>query len=180
MKFSIIAAVDRARGIGKSGGLSWRLSADLKHFAEITKTVTKDGYQNAVIMGRKTWESLPGKFRPLPGRFNVVVTRESGIRNQELGNLVVVNSLDTALEEVVKSERKIERAFVIGGGQLYAAAISHPACERLYLTEVDGDFSCDVFFPELPNKFTKEKVGEWQEENGIRYRFTEYGCSNLK
>lgn len=172
MNFSIIAAVDRAHGIGKKGGLSWYLKGDLKHFSEVTKAVSKDGYQNAVIMGRKTWESLPEKFRPLPGRLNVVVTHETW--NMKHGT-VAVDSLDAALLEVEKPEYKIERAFVIGGGQLYAAAIKHPVCERLYTTEVDGEFGCDIFFPEIPDEFVKEKTGEWQEENGISYRFTEYG-----
>ena len=88
---------------------------------------------------------------------------------------VAVGSLDDALLEVAKPEHRVERAFVIGGGQLYTAAIKHPACERLYITEVDGDFGCDIFFPEIPSAFVKEKIGEWQEENGHRYRFTEYG-----
>ncbi len=173
MSFAIIAAVDRVRGIGKQGGLSWRLPSDLKHFAEITKGVSDPVRQNAVIMGRKTWESLPEKIRPLPGRLNVVVTSATSYKLQATG-LVVVSSLDEALKEVVRPEHHVERAFVMGGGQLYAAAIQHPACERLYLTEVEGEFGCDVFFPEIPEKFVKEKTGEWQEENGIRYRFVEY------
>lgn len=172
MNFAIIAAVDRVRGIGKKGELSWYLKGDLKHFAEVTKTISKDGFQNAVIMGRKTWESLPEKFRPLPGRLNVVVSRDSGLRIQD--SAVVVDSLDTGLLEVEKPEYKIERAFVIGGGQLYTAAIKHPSCERLYITEVAGEFGCDIFFPEITN-YKLQITGEWHEENNIRYRFTEYG-----
>src|SRR5690242_16184462 len=74
--FSIVVAMDQKRGIGKAGGLPWHLPADLKHFKKITTTRFLDKtYQNVVIMGRKTWDSLPINFRPLPDRINIVLTR---------------------------------------------------------------------------------------------------------
>ena len=76
IKFSLVVAMDEERGIGKQGTLAWRLPADLKHFKEITTEVKDMKKQNAVIMGRKTWESLPEKFRPLPQRLNIVVTTQ--------------------------------------------------------------------------------------------------------
>src|SRR3989338_11120601 len=74
--FNIIVAVDAKNGIGKKGGLPWSLPADLKHFKKITFNTTDESKMNAVVMGRKTWDSIPAKFRPLPGRLNVVLTRD--------------------------------------------------------------------------------------------------------
>lgn len=161
--FSIISALDENRGIGKSNGLAWHLAADLKHFAETTKGGT-------VIMGRKTWESLPERYRPLPGRKNIVVSR-GDIKLP--GDVFLVHSLDEAL---VCAEEKVPRlkVFIIGGATLYAEAIQHTACEELLLTEIEGVFDCDAFFPEIPSNFKKSEESELQEENSIRFRFVTY------
>ena len=78
--FSLIVAMDSQNGIGKNGQLPWHLPADLKHFKEITCTVRDPKKQNVVLMGRKTWDSIPEKFRPLPGRINVVLTRHPDLK----------------------------------------------------------------------------------------------------
>ena len=161
--FSIISAMDENRGIGKNNALPWHLSADLKHFAEITKG-------GVVIMGRKTWESLPEPYRPLPGRLNIVVSRSP----QDLPEgTLLAHSLDEALTlgDQAAPEKKI---FVIGGATLYAEAIQHPACEELLLTEIQGTFDCDAFFPSIPSEFKKRQEAEIEEENGIRFSFVRY------
>ena len=156
MNFSIIAAMDENRGIGKNNGLPWHLAADLKHFSEVTKGGT-------VIMGRRTWESLPERYRPLPGRLNIVVSRS------ELDFPVpVAHSLDEAL---AAAEGK---TFVIGGATLYAEAIQHPACTELILTEVEGTADCDAFFPEIPAGFKMKTMSEEMEEGGQTFRFVTY------
>lgn len=156
--FAIIAAMDENRGIGKNNDLPWHLSADLKHFAAVTKGGT-------VIMGRKTWESLPEAYRPLKERLNIVVSRGE----LELPDGVkLAHSLDEAIE---LAEGK---TFVIGGATLYAEAIQHPACIELLLTEVEGSVDCDAFFPEIPVGFVMKEMSEEMEEKGMTFRFVVY------
>ncbi len=171
MEFSIIVAMDKNWGIGKRGQLPWHVSADMKHFAEITKQIDQPDRQNAVIMGRKTWESLPDKYKPLPGRVNVVLTRDNAYETHSL--VVKANSLDEALK--IAAQMKVEKVFVIGGGQIFEHAIAHPNCRKLYVTEVQHTFDCDTFFPVIhPERFKKEYESEIFEEQGLRFRFVEY------
>jgi dihydrofolate reductase len=156
---SIIAAVARHRVIGKDNGLPWHLPGDMRHFRETTRG-------RPVVMGRRTWESLPEKFRPLPGRLNVVVSRNPGY---EAPGAAVVGSLGEAVA-VAGDGGEI---FVIGGAELYRQAL--PFAGRLYLTEIDAEFAGDALFPEIP-------PGEWRavlrtpagEKNGPPYAFVVY------
>ena len=127
----LIAAVARGGVIGRGNALPWHLPADLRHFRETTRGAP-------VIMGRRTWESLPERFRPLPGRRNIVVTRQAGLRAE---GAEVAADLPGALALVAGAER----AFVIGGAELYAAAL--PLADELELTEIDADFDGDAHFP---------------------------------
>jgi len=171
--FSIISAIDENRGIGINNQLPWQLKADLKHFSEITVGQKN----NAVIMGLNTWKSLPEKYRPLPDRLNVVLSKESISDLPE--NVLNFQSLDEALKTL--EEKKISskggqasglnEIFIIGGGMLYASTINHPNCNKLYLTEILKTFDCDTFFPEIPSVFKKTQVSDNQEENGIPFRF---------
>ena len=169
--FSIIAAVDSQGGIGKNGKLPWRLKGDMRHFQSITVGSRSDGQTNAVIMGRKTWESLPEKFRPLPERLNVVVTRQAEYSLPS--NALKAGSLDEALE-ILDHRNDINNVFVIGGAELYRLAIQHNACERVYISAVKGDFGCDVFFPDIPKNFGISDSSDEAEEGDIRYRFVTY------
>lgn len=161
--FSIIAAMDESRGIGKNNGLPWHISADLKHFAASTKGGT-------VIMGRKTWDSLPSAYRPLKERLNIVVSR-SELSLPE--GVLLAHSLDEALE-LAEQHGGDRKAFVIGGATLYAEAITHAACNELMLTELEGHADCDVFFPEIPADFLMKEMSEKMEENGFTFRFVRY------
>jgi len=146
---SLIAAIGKGRELGFQGNLLWRLPEDLKRFKELT-----DGHP--VIMGRKTWESLPGRFRPLPGRTNVVVTRQT---DYEAPGAVVVDSLEDARAAAARAPGADE-VFIIGGGEIYSAAL--PFANRLYLTLVDASAPADAFFPpyEEDFKITAETAGE--------------------
>jgi dihydrofolate reductase len=135
-------------------------------------------------MGRKTWESIPPKFRPLKDRTNLVITRTSGLTVQG-GD--VIGSLGGAIEAAEKT--KVNRAFVIGGAQIYKAALERKETKRILLTRVLSDFECDTFFPLQLNESgnsegwerkSKEDLDTWvgeqvpegvQEENGTRYVF---------
>lgn len=127
----LIAAMARGRVIGRAGALPWQLSEDMAHFRATTRG-------HAVIMGRKTWDSLPARFRPLPGRRNLVVTRNTTWHAEGAD---AAFSLDEALARVTGDAR----VFVIGGGELYAAAL--PLAHTLLLTEIDADIEGDTHFP---------------------------------
>ena len=136
----LIAAVARNGVIGRGNGLVWRDPVDAKHFRATTMGCP-------VIMGRKTWDSLPAKFRPLPGRRNLVVTRQKDWAVSEAARGAdVVFSLDEALAAVADTEAP--RVFVMGGGELYALALPH--ADVLELTEIEADLDGDVRFPEWP------------------------------
>jgi dihydrofolate reductase len=119
------------RVIGLDGALPWRLPADLRHFKRVTM-------RKPVVMGRKTWQSL--HVRPLPGRTNIVLTRDSSFKADET---VIVHSLDEALDAAA-GEHEV---MVIGGEQVYRLAL--PLANRIYLTEVHKDFHGDARFPEF-------------------------------
>ena len=171
--FNIVVAIDRCGGIGKDGQLPWRLPGELRHFKEITTKVRDPSLKNAVIMGRKTWESLPAKFRPLPERFNVVLTRSASSSSLSIqADVLVAAALDEALAFL---ERKaIESIFVIGGAEIYRQAIEHESLKRIYLTTIDHDFSCDVFFPQIGKGFELLSTSRSMEENGLTYQFLVY------
>ncbi|MDP1611364.1 MAG: dihydrofolate reductase [Sulfuritalea sp.] len=155
---TLIAAVARNGVIGIDNRLPWHLPADLKHFKALTMGHT-------VIMGRKTWESLPEKFRPLPGRRNIVVTRNAGYHT---ASATLVTSLPAALAATDDSE-----AFVIGGAELYAAAL--PLADRLQLTEIDATFKGDTWFPAIDPGLWREATRESHHgDTGFDYAFVCY------
>ncbi len=168
--FSIIVAFDSNRGIGKNGQLAWHLPLDLKHFKDITGALKDPSKKNAVIMGRKTWETLPQKFRPLPGRVNVVLSKK-GLLNLPSG-VLSCHSLDEALDEL--SQPVIENVFVIGGEQIYAHAIDHPLCQKLYVTHIEGQYGCDAFFPPISRHFFPVSTSEQYTQDGIIFHFSDY------
>ena len=169
-QFSIIVAFDSQYGIGKGGQLPWALPSDLKHFKEITSAVSSPTRKNAVIMGRKTWESLPQKFRPLPGRVNMVLSKERKLALPS--DVLSAQSIDDALAQL--SSSNIENIFVIGGGQIYAQALEHPLCQKLYVTHVQGDYGCDAFFPPISKEFFPISASEPFQEAGISFQFSDY------
>ena len=158
--FSLIVATDMNRGIGAQGSLPWRLKGDMKHFRE----TTIGGGDNAVVMGRKTWESIPDKFRPLPDRKNVVLTRQTDYTVPD--EVQVASSLAEALG-LVSSAGKV---FVIGGAQVYEDAMQNDQCKEMILTLVDGMFACDAFLAPYDNLFTRTEALGGFKENGISYR----------
>ena len=154
---TLIAAVARNRVIGRENRLPWHLPADLRHFRELTMG-------HAVIMGRKTWESLPDKFRPLPGRQNIVVTRNP---DYAAPGAQIVHSLDDALKTARGSE-----AFVIGGAELYRSAMR--LADRLQLTEIDADYAGDTWFPVRDTAAWREAGREAGKADGLAYAFVRY------
>ena len=141
LAFDCVVAADAAGGIGRDNDLPWpRLREDLRFLRRIT-TEAPEGTRNTVIMGRKTWESVPSKMQPLPGRLNVVISRGALALPD---GVVLAHSLDEALGVSAGAGR-----FVIGGAQIFADAFAHPACRHVYLTRIAATFDCDTFLPPL-------------------------------
>ena len=145
----MIAAVAENLVIGRDNDLVWRLPDDMKYFMETTQ-------QHYVIMGRRNYESIPHKFRPLPKRVNIIVTQQDGY---EANNCIICNSIEEAIEIARQDEQ--DEVFIIGGGQIYAQAID--LADRLYITEIKASFEGDTFFPEIDK-------AEWQEISRIPHR----------
>lgn len=170
--FSVVVAVDGNRGIGIQNQLAWHLPEDMQYFKQLTTGESVTDQQNAVVMGRATYESIPERFRPLPQRRNIVLTRNSEFTVPNA--VVTAASLDSALAWAV--QHRCPHIFLIGGAMVYQAALQHSACHKLYITEIDELFECDAFFPEFGNRFHRQKETEWRtSQTGLRYRFTEWG-----
>jgi dihydrofolate reductase len=149
----------QARGgvIGHRGVMPWRLPEDLAHFKATT-------VGRPVIMGRRTWESIPDRFRPLPGRENIVVTRDHG---WNAPGATAAHTLEEALEQ------SSTKAWVIGGAQIYAAAL--PYATVAVVTEIDAEFPGDAWAPELDSSWQLERDADWAvSTTGLRYRFLTY------
>ena len=160
---TLIAAVPRNGAIGRAGGLLWVEAIDQRRFRELTMG-------HAVIMGRKTWDSLPPRFRPLPGRRNVVVSRQRGL---QLQGAELAASLADAISLLRKPAIPPAQVFVIGGGDLYALAM--PLADTLELTEIDADLDGDTFFPAWPrDAFTEIARQTHQATDGTRFDFVTY------
>lgn len=168
-QFDLIVACDLNRGIGKKGDLPWKLHGDMRHFKEIT-TQSHPGLTNAVIIGRKTWESIPEKYRPLQDRLNIVLTTDENYQLPE--GVVKCNSLHEVWAKL--AGQTIEKCFVAGGANLYAQCINHLGCTNLYLTEIEAVFDCDVFFPDFQANYLLISSSEVIEEKGVRYCFKLY------
>lgn len=185
-ELTLIVAATNNMGIGKAGKLPWTgLKKEMAYFARVTKRASP-GVSNSVIMGRKTWDSIPPRFRPLAARTNIVITRTPSSTTAE--NHVVVPSLEASIEALNMPEG-VGRAFVIGGAQIYKAALELKEAKRILLTRVLSDFECDTFFPVTLGedgegegwvRRSKEELDAWtgeevpedvQDENGTRYVF---------
>ncbi|MFA5060563.1 MAG: dihydrofolate reductase [Candidatus Omnitrophota bacterium] len=170
--FDIIVAVDKKFGIGRDGTIPWQLSDDLKHFKAITTATRSLDKKNAVIMGRKTWESLPDKFRPLPGRINLVLTKSKGFSLPE--GVLQAGSFEAALSLLSTEPWKtsVEKVFVIGGGQIFAEALKSNQTSTIYLTQILEDFHCDTFFPHFDKNFKKIFISPHFLSKSLKYFFT--------
>lgn len=172
------------------------------YFARITKRVSPrpagaaDGTRriNAVLMGRKTWDSIPPKHRPLKDRLNVVITRDTAAFSQSLGREspsanaveqpIVASGVLDALSQL-ETREDVDRVFVIGGASIYATALELPQTKRVLLTKIAQEYECDTYFPvnleesEVWKRVGGKEMGEWigeevaeqVEEKGVRFEF---------
>lgn len=177
-----IVAVCPNLGIGKDGKLPWhpiRLSNEFAHFRKMTATPSVNGRKNVVIMGRKTWFSIPEKNRPLKDRINIVLSREYKVPPEGAHYLAADFSSALRLVDTELADQA-DQVWVIGGSSLYKELMESPGIRRLFVTQILQQFDCDTFLPEIvPDKYRllSEFPGvpkELQEENGIQYRFEVY------
>ncbi|RFU26669.1 hypothetical protein B7463_g9666, partial [Scytalidium lignicola] len=194
-ELTLIVAATQSMGIGLNGTLPWTgLRREMAYFARVTKRLEENAPPqslNAVIMGRKTWDSIPTKFRPLRDRLNVVISRShpETVEIVDKNTLCKARSLEAALAYLSGRQESISKVFVIGGAQIYAAALELPETKRCLITRILSEFECDTVFP-LALTGTKTEtawmrksqvemdswVGETvpegvQEENGTKYSF---------
>jgi dihydrofolate reductase len=167
MKLHLIFARARNGVIGNKGSMPWHLPEDLAHLKRTTMGC-------AVIMGRKTWDSLPPKFRPLPGRLNVVVTRQTDWRAD---GAVSAHSLAQALELCSPDGDAAPGAnqndvWVLGGAEIYAAAL--PLADSAVVTEIDADFDGDAYAPQFSPNWTKTAGAPQISSTGLKFSFNTY------
>lgn len=145
--------------IGKDGTMPWHLPEDLAHFRQRTQGC-------AVVMGRTTWDSLPERFRPLPGRTNIVVTRNPA---WQAAGAIAAHSLPEALAEAARHSATV---WVIGGAQIYAQAL--PLADAVEVTEIARDFEGDAYAPTLGSEWVEASRSEALSRSGLPYAFVRY------
>jgi len=163
MKVSLIVAVSENHVIGKDNSLIWHLPEDMKFFKKTT-------LGHFVIMGRKNFESIPQKYRPLPDRTNVIITRQTSYESE---GCMIVNSIGEALNKA--KEAQDTEAFIIGGGEIYRLALENNLVDRIYLTRVHEKFDGDTFFPKLKDDWKLMSSEKHHDEKHIySYSFEVY------
>lgn len=161
MTVKIIVAADQDFGIGKNNDLLWHLPADMKFFKETT-------IGHIVVMGRKNYESIPERFRPLPGRENAVLTRQDGFTAP---GCMVFHSLQDCLEHYRGETERI--VYIIGGGEIYRQALEMDCVDEMYITHVQATFDADTFFPDFEaSGWKNETVLEHPADEKNPYPFT--------
>lgn len=157
---NIIVAASTNFVIGKNNDLPWHLPTDMKYFKDTTNGHT-------VVMGRKCWESIPEKFRPLPNRKNIVMTRD---KNYVANGAIVSHDLEQIL---MSNENSHDQIFIIGGAELYREAFKY--AQKLYLTQIHHEIEGDVFLEGLNSEnWCLVEGSEMHEENGLKFRFELY------
>jgi dihydrofolate reductase len=149
MKYALIVAIGKNNEIGKNNDLLWHLPRDMKFFKETTAG-------QIVVMGRKNWESIPEKFRPLPNRENIILTRNADYKAE---GATVITSYDE-IPHAVQNHKKT--CFIIGGAQVYDLALQEDYLNEMYITYVDESFGADTYFPKI-------ELENWNEEVLLRY-----------
>ena len=161
--------MDLEKGIGKNNDLMWHLPADMRFFKETT-------LGHVVIMGRKNWDSIPSRFRPLVGRENVVLTRN---KDFEADDCVILHDLEEVWEKYKDEKERI--LFVIGGGEIYRQALASDKVDEMYITHVNRKYDAETFFPEFDLKnWTVEVIltHEKDEKHEVAFQVNKYTRSN--
>ena len=175
---NIIVAIDNKNGIGNKGKIPWFIKSDLSYFKKVTTHTNTILLKNIVIMGRKTWDSLPTSVKPLPDRINIILSKT--ISEPLFQGGFVCKSMDACFELIQTLEHANKNnIFIIGGSHIYKEAIHHKMTQKLYITKVYNTFECDTWFPEIDkNTYKLTHVSPFYNENNIYYRHLIY--NNIK
>jgi dihydrofolate reductase len=158
---AVVAMCTLNNGIGLNGTLPWRIPRDLKFFAHVTKYTKDKTRRNALIIGRKTWFSIPKQARPLPGRINIIISNTISSKSEldcnslaKEDDIFIEKSFNDAIEFINNELRdKVESIFIVGGSQIYKEAFVHNDFDTLFLTRVNTHFDCDTYLE--PDNFLK-------------------------
>lgn len=163
MIVSLIVATGENLEIGKDNDLLWHLPRDMRFFTQTTKG-------HYIIMGRKNWDSIPLKYRPLSKRVNIVVSRKQELT---LDGAIHVQSIDEGIELArVNNENEV---FIIGGGQIYTIALENDLIDTIYITRVHASFDADTFFPNVDySKWKEESREDFEKDEKNSFSFTIY------
>ena len=172
-EFSLIVAVDNENGIWKDNMLQWNIPEDMRFFKDSTTKTKNPEKINAVIMGRKTWESLPEKFRPLPNRLNIVLSSKFADESDLWDGALWFSDFKSA-HRYVSQKENIENIFIIWWAQLYNCVVNMPCLKKAFITRVYEKYHCDVFFDGLPLIFDEVQRSWVKEHNGIEYEMFVY------
>jgi|UniRef100_A0A6C0ITY8 dihydrofolate reductase len=175
MSINIICALAKNKTIGYKGSIPWHIPKDLKYFKKIT---SGDKNDNALVMGRKTWQSLPTYPNTLPNRNSYIITNNPPLISRK--NITFIEMPST--EDIITMKKKHSNIWICGGQSIYEYFINKPYIDKLYLTELNSDFKGDTYFPEIPSHFHKVIQGEPYASklnaiSFVNYNFTVY--SNL-
>ena len=170
---NIVVAACKNRGIGFKNSLPWKLSKEMKYFKELT--IGEEN--NAVIMGRKTWLSIPEKNRPLPKRENIVLTsRTVQTRPWVDGEVSFINSLDSVYH--VYGPYTFDNIWIIGGEKVYNEALKNNMIDSIFYTEIQAEFECDTFINKIPDNFLNIYESKTIYDSGEQIKFKVYRRSN--
>lgn len=164
MKLNLIIASDEKNGIWKNNTLPWHIPEDLKYFAKITSTTKNAEKINALIMWRKTWDSIPSKFKPFKNRINCILTKKKNKTNSL--NVFYFNSFEACISDL-NQKNDIEQIFIIWWAELYNYTLENDKIDKIYLTKINWDYNCDTFFSGIPENFklkNSKKAKEYKFE----------------
>ena len=183
IKLNLIVAMNNSnRGIGVKGTIPWRIPKDLKLFSRVTTLTSDQQKVNAVIMGRKTWSSIPKGLRPLPNRLNVVISSNmtkntcDAHEKANIEKIVFSRSFEEAIQTILENySTKVESIYAIGGTSIYAEALKYPVgfLHRLYLTRVFSDVECDTFMEPADFLDSFKRVEDVPEKAQFNVEFNE-------
>ena len=173
MNINIIVAVSKNYGIGKNNDIPWHFKSDLKHFAKLTKNTNN----KVLIMGKNTWESLP--IKPLQKRHNLILTKTLDINDNYNGYITKSFNNEENLFEYIKKSN-YENIWVIGGEKIYNLFLEKNIVDNVYLTYIDKDYECDVYFPNVENNdnFVLKEIIKEETQDDVKLIYKLYSKKN--
>ena len=179
LPLSAVVAVTPSWGIGESGTLPWKavgvsLPGDMAYFRQMTTETIDKNKRNAILMGRRTWEGIPDKYKPLPNRLNIVLSNDQEFKYSLPKEVLSADNLENSIS-MASQYPDIERIVVIGGVSLFEETLFHQGCDSYHVTFIETEFPCDTFLTQKSidklKSMEPRSSSEPQIENGVKYRY---------